>query len=345
MVGQIERLLAAGGPFPSVETLYIGGGTPSLMPEAGPGSLESLLDTARRSAPSLGEITVEANPESLGKAFLRTAVDAGVGRLSVGVQSLDPETRRGLGRQGRTSRGELEEIRAAWPGSLSVDLIHAAPGSTRESEVQTLREVIDAGADHISIYDLGVETGTRLAARVSPDSLPDSGAWWRDLTALLADEGFERYEVSNFARPGHRSRHNMHYWSGDEYLGVGPGAVSTVARDGSLQRVTQTTDHSTFLAQNELLRGTVETLSEREIAAERLMLGLRMRAGVSEAELHQIADVFGPGAREALDGTAAKLAAGGLLELTPHGIAPTDRGLDLLNVVIRDLLVALDHVD
>ena len=336
------HIRALGDELGTCNSLYVGGGTPSVLPRRGEGSLESLLQTAHAVCPDLAEITLEANPESADDEFLAVAADQGVTRVSLGVQSLDGATLRGLGRRGITDpyrlRSRVEEIRHKWGGDLGVDLIHAGPQSTHRSELTTIGELLDIGPDHISFYDLSVEPGTPLANRVSPASLRDTGEGWPELVGRIEKAGLPRYEVSNFARPGHECAHNQAYWRGEDYVGLGPSAVTTVTVDGTVQRITQTTRHDRFLEQSDPLAGGVETLSPADVALERVLLGLRTAEGISSDDLHRLAadenDVAG------LEAVLARLTAEGLVRESDARVRATSLGLDLLNRVLTAIMEA-----
>lgn len=318
----------------AVSTLYVGGGTPTVLD---PPSLASLIAAARRSAP-ISEVTVEANPESAA-THLETLEAGGVTRLSIGVQTLEPRASRELGRR-LTSVSEVERIRARWSGDLSVDLIHGAPGETRAGFLDAIDKLAAIGVDHVSVYGLGVEPGTPLAARVSrgTTTVPAVDEYWGAIVSHLESHGLRRYEVSNFARPATECEHNLNYWRGDGYIGLGPSAVSTMTVASEVVRFTEPSDHATFLARRHVFDCDRETLTRAELRLEALMLGLRTREGL---DLERIFDGLANEQRSALD-TAIELESrrGNILR-SGRTLYPTDRGLDLLDRVVTDLAGAI----
>ena len=216
-----------------VSTVFIGGGTPSLLSGE---SVRLLLDTIRTSVDIAvdAEITLEANPESVEPRRLETYRDAGVNRISMGVQSLDSSELVFLDRIHSAERAEsaFAMIRAAGFDNVNLDLIYGLPGQSLETWQSTVEQVLHwnrGGPDHLSCYALTVEEGTPLAARVSAGSVieanPDHVAEIADWTAgRLSSAGFEQYETSNYARNGLKCRHNLIYWRNQEYAAIGPGA-------------------------------------------------------------------------------------------------------------------------
>ena len=208
-------------------SLFLGGGTPSLLP---PEAIAALVADARRGlglAPD-AEVTLEANPEGLDPARLRAFRAAGVTRLSLGVQSLDDAVLRRLGRthSAADARAAYGAARAAGFDDVNVDLLFACPGEDLPGFTRTLDEVLAWAPDHLSAYALTLEPATPFGRR-PPAGLPDEDlqvAQFETLVERTRHAGLERYEVSNFARPGRRSRHNLGYWRREDYVGLGPGA-------------------------------------------------------------------------------------------------------------------------
>ena len=318
----------------AVSTLYVGGGTPTVLD---PSSLASLIAAARRSAP-IDEITVEANPESA-TTHLDTLAASGVTRLSVGVQTLEPRASRELGRR-LTSVSEIERIRARWSGDLSVDLIHGAPGETRVGFLGAIDKLVAIGVDHVSVYGLGVEPGTPLASRVSGGvtRVPVVDEYWDTIVSRLESHGLRRYEVSNFARPGAECAHNQNYWRGEGYIGLGPSAVTTMTLASEVVRLTQPPDHAAFLARRHVFDCDRETLTSDELRLEALMLGLRTREGL---DLERVFDGLANEQRSALDAAIELESRRGNVLRSGRTLYPTDRGLDLLDRVVTDLAGAI----
>lgn len=226
-VRRAEEVLVRWGGAP-VETVYFGGGTPSLL---GAGWLSRLLGQAGKCFPLApqAEITLEANPTHVDGAFFAALCGAGVNRLSMGMQSADREELELLGRS--HSREDVEKAVKAAQGAgfqnISLDIMLGLPGGTREKLRRTIAFASGLGVQHISAYILKIEPGTPFAK--AGLALPDEDETAEEYLFCveeLARQGFPQYEISNFARPGFESRHNLTYWRGEEYLGIGPGAHS-----------------------------------------------------------------------------------------------------------------------
>jgi oxygen-independent coproporphyrinogen-3 oxidase len=272
-------------------SVFFGGGTPSLMEGE---TVADLLADAMRLFPPLPdvEITLEANPTSVERAKLAAFRAAGVNRLSLGVQSLDAEALRRLGRQHSPAEAlaALETARAIFP-RLSFDLIYARPHQTMAAWRHELRTALALAADHLSLYQLTIEPGTAFEAlhRRGELVLPDGDAA-ADLYEATAEEaarfGLLPYEVSNYARPGAESRHNLTYWRYQDYAGIGPGAHGRIALDGTLLA---TRRHRAPESWADLVErhghGTAqqETVAPPDRAREMLMMGLRLTEGVEAA--------------------------------------------------------------
>ena len=269
-------------------SIFFGGGTPSLME---PDTVADLIADAKRlfkPADDL-EITLEANPTSVEAAHLTAFREAGVNRVSIGVQSLDPSALQMLGRQHSAAQATaaLEMARATFP-RISFDLIYARPAQTLEAWRAELRQALDLAADHLSLYQLTIEAGTRFATLhqrgeiVLPDE--DTAA---ELYVATAEEavryGLLPYEVSNYAKPGSESRHNLTYWRYGDYAGVGPGAHGRLTLAGDLV-ATRRHRAPEVWAERVEQHGhdtTEETpLHSVERAREMLLMGLRLAEGV-----------------------------------------------------------------
>lgn len=235
----------------SLKTVYIGGGTPSLLTSV---QLTHILDTLREISTFThdAEITMEANPADINADMLSFLEKAGINRLSVGIQSVDQVVLTGLGR--RSDAGCVEKVlkllESEWlahNNRLSLDLIAGLPGLSDDAFERGVERVIATGADHISLYALMIEEGTRLEQQVRDGSAAysdeDNDRQWIRGRDMLVSEGYAQYEVSNFARPGFESRHNTVYWHMQDYLGTGAGGTGTV---GAF-RWTETTDLCSYM--------------------------------------------------------------------------------------------------
>ncbi|MCX5613700.1 radical SAM family heme chaperone HemW [Bombella saccharophila] len=276
-------------------SIFFGGGTPSLMqPEA----VHQLIEDARQLFPSVNdlEVTLEANPTSVEADKFRAFAQAGVNRLSLGVQSLHDADLATLGRQHSAQQAltALELGRRLFP-RLSFDLIYARPGQTEAHWQAELRTALALAADHLSLYQLTIEPGTVFEARHRRGALtlPED-----DLAARLyemtrheaATYGLRDYEISNYAIPGAESRHNLTYWHYDDYLGIGPGAHSRLTRQGQLyatRRHRAPEPWAERVAHYGHGTRTQEALTPEMKAREALLMGLRLREGINKAHFAQ----------------------------------------------------------
>jgi putative oxygen-independent coproporphyrinogen III oxidase len=268
-------------------TIFFGGGTPSLM-EAD--ELTAVLERirARFGVVADAEVTVECNPESVTRAKLEGYRAAGVNRLSLGVQSLDDAILPRLGRlhDARGARAGFEAAREAGCANLSVDLMYGLPGLDLDGWTRAVDRVLGWRPDHLSAYGLTLDAGS-LWGTAGIDGLPAEqeqiDQYWR-LARAAAAHGLEHYEISNYARPGFRSRHNQIYWHAAEYLAAGPGACGFVGRV-RYANVKATPRYCQVLEDGSLPVASAEELSPRQRLAERLLLGLRTADGVPAAWL------------------------------------------------------------
>ncbi len=276
------------------KSVYVGGGTPSMLR---PGQLAALLSGLP--VQDGAEITVEMNPDDITDDLLSAAEFSGVTRISVGIQALDDKVLGAVHRRctRRTSVTALKKLRRRWKKQLSVDMIAGLPLQTMASFIKGLKKVLSFGPDHVSLYSLTVEDDTPLARALRQGKLaacdPDEAdAIWLAGRDLLVSAGLQQYEVSNFARPGFESRHNMVYWRLENYVGAGAGATGTLyggcGENG--RRWTNTTSIDRYIsfwnsgALTNVTAGglpeTVETLSPAVQEFEYLMMGFRMLQGI-----------------------------------------------------------------
>jgi oxygen-independent coproporphyrinogen-3 oxidase len=328
----------------TVTSLFFGGGTPSLME---PETVGAVIRAVRRHwtvVPDL-EITLEANPTSVETGRFRGFRDAGVNRVSIGVQSLDDSTLKFLGRQ--HSAGEairaLEIGRATFP-RLSFDLIYARPGQSLEAWQDELAAALDLASSHISLYQLTIEPGTAFEQRVARgdfQTLPeDEQAALFDWTAArLERAGLPAYEISNHARPGEESRHNLTYWRYGDYVGIGPGAHGRLTLDGTKLATRQHRAPEAWLDAVEREGHATRQRLEVETAArlqEMVMMGLRLAEGIPASRF--LAET-GSEIEVALDASRLKrLTEGGFLTLADARLKATAEGRTRLDAVLGALL-------
>jgi oxygen-independent coproporphyrinogen III oxidase len=287
---------------PRIRTIYIGGGTPSLIaPERLARFLEGLTQRLGVDG-SLEEWTIEANPETVTADFLAAASAAGVDRLSLGIQSFQDRLLRRLGRRANAARidAALECIAAHWSGRLTVDVITGTPAQTLIDLDDDLTRLAALAPGHVSLYSLTIEPGTPLARAIERGSVtPLPGELQDELWIAARDRlvaiGYRWYEVSNFALPGCESKHNAVYWRSEPYLGLGPGAVGTVravdpANPTLTVRLTNPDMSVYAAAAGDAWTRDVEVIDARTLLFEHFMLGLRTEEGV---HLGRLASVFG----------------------------------------------------
>jgi len=316
-------------PIGPLRTVFIGGGTPSLLT---PEQLARLLETIRQriGIATAAEITIEANPSNITSAYAAAWRKAGVTRLSIGVQSLLPAALRFLERlhSGGEALQAIRVARQAGFDNIGCDLLYGIPGVSTAEWLESLDGVLAEQPAHVSAYELTVEQGTRLAqevrsgAVVMPDNEEQLGQYWA-ADRRLADEGFVHYEISNWSRPGFESRHNLTYWEYRPYLGCGVGAHSLLRHaDSRSERFWNVKGVKAYIdavkeGTNPVADG--ETLSAARAAGEAAMVGVRLLQGT------RAVDPF-PVERD-------HLVAAGLLAPAGEGVCLTTRGVELANQV------------
>lgn len=301
-----------------LESIFVGGGTPSLLSPREWYDIFSCLHDYFILAPGY-EWTMEANPESLTPQLIDAWAAAGVNRVSIGVQAFQEELRRTIGRRGTLAHLPmlLRKLRTAGIRRLNFDLIFNIPGQTLGQWRDSLMRSLDCGVTHLSAYALTLEEGTRLTQRTG--TLPDDAfpLFWNMSDSVLATGGLRRYEISNFALPGEECRHNLEIWRGATYLGCGPAATSF---DGLVRR-------SNRPSLQQWLDGAppeIDSLPPEDRAAEILAFGMRV---VSGWERHLFRERTGFDARTIRGPQLCELARLGLLTLTPDAAIPTPKGL------------------
>ena len=315
--GDLARRADAADGY-TVDTVYFGGGTPSYL---GAERLARLLKTvlSHYHVAADAEITFEANPDSARDVEeLKTLRGAGFNRISLGAQSFDDDELREIGRihtAGEIARS-VTAARSAGFENLSLDLIYGLPRQTMARWRENLTAALELAPEHLSCYGLKVEEGTPLYQRAKSAQLPDDDTqadFYLETVQFLAKHGYAQYEISNFARPGFASRHNLKYWTLGEYLGFGPGAHS----DFGGRRFASARDLSAYLA-GETILSEDTAISHRERQREYFLLGLRTVQGVCASET----DADFAAAEAVLNECAAHGLAekdGGRWHLTPQG--------------------------
>jgi putative oxygen-independent coproporphyrinogen III oxidase len=331
-------------PGRTVSSVFFGGGTPSLM---APATVAALIERIRQRwvLTADAEITLEANPTSVEAERFRDFHAAGVNRASLGVQALDPAALTFLGR-GHSVGEAIAAIalaRQQFP-RFSFDLIYARPGQEPAQWDAELKQALSLAGDHLSLYQLTIEKGTAFhTAHARGDfAIPDDdrAGMLYELTQLrLSEAGLPSYEISNHARPGGESRHNLVYWRYGDYVGIGPGAHGRLTLSGAKVATRQLRLPETWLAAVERRgEGTDECnpITGAERLEEMLMMGLRLNESVPRARFHR---ECGAGPEDVLDPPAlARLVDGGFLVLDSDGLRATEAGRQRLNAVLGTLL-------
>jgi putative oxygen-independent coproporphyrinogen III oxidase len=322
---------AAVGPKRPLTSIFFGGGTPSLMP---PATVAAVIAAAERHwgfAPDI-EITLEANPSSVEAARFVDLAAAGINRVSLGLQSLDDAALRFLGRAHGVAEGLAAlDVAQRTFGRVSFDLIYALPGQDEAAWAAELERALGFGTGHLSLYQLTIEPGTRFATMAARGELqavdPDHGANLFELTrAMTSAAGLPAYEVSNHARPGEESRHNLTYWRYQDYLGVGPGAHgrrgghATVRARKPENWLARIDADAHGIAEDEALDASLR-------GREALVMGLRLEEGVVWDKIRDAVSI------PAID----RLAAHDLIERTTDRLRLRPAGMLLLDAILADI--------
>ena len=324
-------------PEHEVVSIFFGGGTPSLMP---PETAAALIERVKEHWPTAAklEITLEANPNSAEARRFAAFARAGVNRLSLGVQALDPAALKFLGRgHNRTEAVAAITMSQKIFPRTSFDLIYARPGQSLTAWGDELDEALAFAGEHMSLYQLTIEPGTAFHTRAAKGELvlPNeeiSAAMFELTQERLATHGLPAYEISNHARPGAESRHNLAYWRYEDYLGIGPGAHGRITRDGVKYATRQRRLPEAWLKQREFEE--IIAITRESAVEEMVMMGLRLVEGIPRARLEAVGDCT----VEALFGVGlVRLVQGGFIELDERRLAATATGRQRLNAVLSVL--------
>lgn len=327
-----------------VASIFFGGGTPSLMDAA---TVEGILASiaSHWQMEDDVEITLEANPTSIESQKFRDFRHAGINRLSVGVQALDDEALKFLGREhSATEALKAFDVVKQHFDRYSFDLIYARPGHTLASWKAELEQALRIAGNHMSLYQLTIEKGTPFyqshqngVFRLPEDEL--SAELYDYTTERMAQAGLAAYEVSNYATPGEESRHNLHYWRYGEYVGIGAGAHGRITLNGA-RTATMAIHHPERWQEAVMQHGhgiqQQDALSPEHLAEEYIMMGMRLSEGISHAECQQMT---GKALEEHISlSKLTMLVGGGLVECDAQGIRATHQGRLVLNSVVSALL-------
>ena len=340
-----------------VKTIYIGGGTPSILDEA---LIGNVLDHIREvfKVDRFAEITIEANPGTIKYTDLLMFRDKGINRISIGLQSSDDDLLRLLGRIHTFDDflGGFDAARRAGFENINVDIMSGLPGQDMHTLVDTLTRVTELNPEHISVYSLQVEEGTPISMR--PDilrTIPDENldrAMYAMTKKVLRTAGYRRYEISNYSRKGYESRHNTVYWTGGQYIGLGVGAASffkgerfsnitnlanyiEICEDIREEIIKETDPVRLYDSATSILRENVQIMFIDSRIEEFMYLGLRMTDGISRTEFQERfkRDMF-----EIYAEPINKYIDSGYMEMNGDRIRLTDKGLDVSNYILADFI-------
>jgi len=343
-VRSLDSFLSILSP-PLIETLYIGGGTPSVVP---PPILRQFLEGIFARLPNIPtESTIEANPESVSTEFLQVIKAVPINRLSLGVQTFQnnffPMVHRSSSQE--INRKALNLIREHWDRRLSIDLLYGIPGSTVERALEDLEEAILYHPHHISLYHLTPEENTKYGKQIRRGIVKTVSASQeekirRNLLRRAREYGFYQYEISNFALPGEECRHNLRYWELRPYLGIGPSAVSTLPGAGNkILRITETAAIEEYgEQQNEEIPKNWEEISPKVFLKEVFLMGLRTVFGIQRDSFQRM---FSVSIEEVIPGTIQKNSRFFKKDKTRFTL--TERGRWWLNRVLIDIFDEIDQ--
>ena len=319
------------------ETVFIGGGTPNVLPVK---MLEEVLKCiAAKTGKNCLEWSIELNPEHLVREHISLFNDSPVTRLSLGIQSFFPRFLQVLGRSAGAEdiQRALDLIKTAWKGDLSLDLICSISGQDGEDLLRDLDAALSFQPNHISLYTLSLEEGTPMYDEVQKGSVIENDvnenyeSWQRGIS-YLQNNGFRRYEISNFAPEGYECLHNLRYWRMRPYIGCGPGAVSTVTSGNSRFRIENDKNLHHWEMQ-------IEELKNKDFILEFIMMGLRLSEGIGKQKFFR---EFGIQFQDIFKNNLKNWISRGLVLETSDQIVCTPRGWDVLNILLREAAAVLD---
>lgn len=342
---EFERYCAAGRVKRPVDTLYLGGGTPTCV---GAETLHAFLEWITAEAGYPGELTVEANPRYVDSEMPAALASAGVNRLVIGAQSFDENNLHLLGRRHGPDdvAAAFESFLQAGIDTVGIDLIFGVPGASLETWQRDITTALSPGPKHLSAYLLTVEPGTPLAddmaaGRIAAGEDDLVREMYDQGVRILSDAGYEHYEISNFCMPGHRCEHNLVYWRNDEYIGLGPSAASYYA--GVRRRnVSCLESYIAALTAGREPPFESERLEGLTAAAEALMLSLRLSEGVA---IETFIARYGGSPAELFPRTTRRYLQTGVLELTSRSLRISPDHLFTSNTVLADFLAEAREID
>jgi len=315
----------------NINSVFIGGGTPSVLPSSSIEKIMSALSVHKIAKDA--EITIESNPNSLTKDKLKTYKSLGINRLSIGLQAYQDHLLKLMGRPHKATDFLrcVGDAMAVGFDNISADLIFALPTQTLADWEESLRIAVEANLSHISCYGLIIEEGTPFYEKYEPVGDELDRHMYYTAVELLSANGFSQYEISNFAKDGFRSRHNIVYWERDNYIGLGLSAHSMYDN----VRFENTSDLTQYIS-GQNIRENIITLNQKDQMAEFMFLGLRMSEGISTAKF--LAE-FGVGIYTIYGDVLRKDVGNGLIEVSGDRIKLSQLGVDLSNLVLSEFLM------
>ena len=316
----------------NVTTVYFGGGTPTLLTPEQLGAICYRLRDCFDVSPN-AEITAECNPATADTAYFEALRKAGVNRLSIGVQSMNDGELRLLGRlhSAKDAKKSFLDAKSAGFSNISADIMFGLPSQSQETLSDTIDEVCALEPTHISLYGLKIEDGTYFARHINELKLPDEDTEYEmyiSSVKRLAERGFSRYEISNFAKDGHYSRHNLKYWRREDYLGIGLAAHSCIGN----KRFCATSDIEKYCCGERIQ--SAEIISKHDILCEKIMLGMRLDEGCNFSLLEAKHGKKARQYREALE----KYSADGYIIKRGNILAFSDKGMYISNYILSEIL-------
>ncbi|ADL12143.1 radical SAM family heme chaperone HemW [Acetohalobium arabaticum] len=335
------KLVAADYDYPQLKSIFLGGGTPSCFSGQTIAELLSVLEDEFRLKTEL-EVTIEANPGTVDQNKLEIFKEVGINRLSFGVQSFDNRILNKLGRIHTAQKAEKNYYLAREVGfaNINLDLIFAIPGQKLSQWKVTLESALQLAPEHLATYNLKIEPGTKLGkdlaqGRIEPVCQDLDLEMYQLTKKLLIDNGYEHYEISNFAKPGYRSEHNQIYWQNEPYLALGPGAhfYDGEFRGNNLESIGE---YINVIKDGEKPVEIEESLSREDKIIETMILGLRLKEGISTLEFEER---FGESVHNIYNEELKKLNKQGLIEINSQQIALTEKGRVLANDVLAEFIL------
>lgn len=328
---------------PEVKTIFIGGGTPSLLPVT---PLKKLLSHLQQECREVEEWSIESNPESITREFLETCSTYGVNRLSIGVQSFKNEILDIIGREAKESdiRRALKLVESNWDDDLNIDLISSLPGQTVSDITDDIEQVLKFNPDHISFYGLTIEEGTELEDQISKGEVEEldeemSEEIWLKGNQLLKKHGYNNYEISNFTKSS-PCQHNLNYWELKPYLGIGPSAVSTLPLNNNIIRKRNPSSLTTYLKGESLLWGEeIEDIEGEDFLSDYVMMGLRLKKGVDLIRFTQIFSLD----LTVISVTIEEFIKKDILKVENHYLMFSPKSFPVMNHYLPDILDSLKH--